>query len=839
MKLRRSFCAALALAVAVPLLQAKPAIRHDTANKRVTLSDGRSQLVLRVSYDGRCVVDEVFVRGRQVVSGDTGAASGICVSNQWFTTRSNIATPHATVKKNTVTLSGIHFGNNTARVEETWTFTVLDDGIDWRIDREYRSPGWVDDTRFPGWEFPAMTTWTGALLGNGGVAWNTYLDTPNATFSTRADSLTFWNREQRDCLRIVAELAPGGQMALKFSRQPDGKHRFAHIVSRDELQPKHHLRRFHPSRQDIWRPFEIAPGKTTVRFTLQALSYDEAYARGTFRGLNGDSIRELLNTIGRYGVIDRAIIGANGWRTGWTCLHEPWFAQIGMALNDPGYVANFTATLDHERDFAIGPDGRVKARWHHDAGDAMPGTYDAHGYYEAQWGWLLDSQPCFVICVAEQFDLTGDLEWLRSHKESCERALDYLLRRDSDGDGLVEMINELHSDQRGSDWIDIIWAAHENALVNAELYGALQLWADAEELLGDDARARHYRSFAARLKASFNKSIAEGGFWDPANEWYVYWRDKDDSIHGNNLVTPVQFTAIAYGVCDDPARRAAILRRMEIQMQKENLFFWPLNFFPYEPDEGHANNFPYPKYENGDIFLPWGELAVRAYAAFDPAIAVQYIRSVLDKYESDGLSFQRYARQSQGGLGDDILAGNCTTVVGLYRNVYGIQPKHNRLWLEPQLTPELHGTQLRYALRNQDYVIDLEATEHRVAVGGFVVRGRGAFGVNARGNMIEFFSQNRTATSMAVTRAGDVPVEVQIHSWPAHGPGVRRWTSVTQSRATLTYVLLDLPPNVAGELKVNGTTLKPVRADGDGRVEFKHRHSSSKPQLFELTFHEY
>ena len=34
---------------------------------------------------------------------------------------------------------------------------------------------------------------------------------------------------------------------------------------------------------------------------------------------------------------------------------------------------------------------------------------------------------------------------------------------------------------------------YENALVNAELYYALSLWADAEEVLGDGARAAEYR----------------------------------------------------------------------------------------------------------------------------------------------------------------------------------------------------------------------------------------------------------------------------------------------------------------------------------------------------------
>ena len=199
------------------------------------------------------------------------------------------------------------------------------------------------------------------------------------------------------------------------------------------------------------------------------------------------------------------------------------------------------------------------------------------------------------------------------------------------------------------------------------------------------------------MKASFNRTTAEGGFFDPQNQWYVYWREKDGSIHGNNFVTPVNFAAIGYGLCDDAWRRQAILGRMEEEMQKEKLFFWPLAFFPYQAGEGQAVNFPFPRYENGDIFLSWGELAVRAYAKSNPAIAVKYVKNVLEKYEVDGLSYQRYERLSQRGAGEDILAGNCMTVVGLYRDIYGIQPKHNRLYLEPHLTAELSGTRLWYS----------------------------------------------------------------------------------------------------------------------------------------------
>jgi hypothetical protein len=607
-------------------------------------------------------------------------------------------------------------------------------------------------------------------------------------------------------------------------------------VTDRELKPKHDLCRYLPSRQDLWAPFEVMPGPLSVKYSLQSLDYDAAYDRGTFQGLNGRSIRELLNTIGRYGVIDRRIIGSNGWRTGYACLHEQWFSQMGIALDDPDYLANLAATFDFERDHAIEPSGRVKSRWCYNAGDAMPGTFDTNGFYEAQWGYLLDSQPCYVMCVAELFDLTGDQAWLRGQKTACERALDYLLRRDTDGNGLVEMMTDSHTQQKGSDWIDIIWASYENALVNAELYYALTLWAEAEEVLGDRARALEYRRHAAKLKTSFNWTTAEGGFWDPQNQWYVYWRDKDRSLHGNNLVTPVNVAAIGYGLCGDAERREAILRRMEDEMQKEKLFFWPLNFFPYQREEGHANNFPYPNYENGDIFLSWGELAVRAYARSSPEIAVKYVRNVLDKYEQDGLSYQRYERNSQRGAGEDILAGNCMTVVGLYRDIYGIQPKHNRLYLEPHLTAELSGTRLRYQLRGQLYVIDLNMRGSRMAVDDFAVSAAEPFALNAKGDIAEFFSGNQSAPALSVARSRRAPVDIEIESWPSGSAGLRKWTECALERGLAAgHLVTGLKPEAVYELRCEGRKLGSFKANAAGRIEFKRTLSSNKPQRFELS----
>jgi hypothetical protein len=274
---------------------------------------------------------------------------------------------------------------------------------------------------------------------------------------------------------------------------------------------------------------------------------------------------------------------------------------------------------------------------------------------------------------------------------------------------------------------------------------------------------------------------------------------------------------------------------MDEEMQKEHLFFWPLNFFPYQPGEGHTLNFPFPKYENGDIFLSWGELAVRAYAKSQPEIAVKYIKNVLDKYEADGLSFQRYERKSQRGTGEDILAGNCMTVVGLYRDIYGIQPKHNRLYLEPHLTPELSGTQLRYNLRNQSYVIDLSTRASRMTVEDFAVRDAGPFALNARGDTAEFFPGSRSEPALSVTRSRRAPIGIEIEAWPASLNGARTWIESCAGRGLLVrHRVSDLQPHTVYSLRCDGRKVGSFQADSAGSIEFKRTISDARPQRFEL-----
>ena len=63
----------LVLALGLSAAAAKPVlsqgnIRQDAERKLVTLSDGQGQLALRLNYDGRCILDQVVVRGREVAA---------------------------------------------------------------------------------------------------------------------------------------------------------------------------------------------------------------------------------------------------------------------------------------------------------------------------------------------------------------------------------------------------------------------------------------------------------------------------------------------------------------------------------------------------------------------------------------------------------------------------------------------------------------------------------------------------------------------------------------------------------------------------------------------------
>ncbi len=804
-------------------------IKNDEQLHQVNIHNGKIKFVL--SYDHQCRVSSMEVNGQNVINGNTGIYSGLQTAGNSFSTLHLSTSPTVRVARNVVDVTGITYGDDKTLVHENWKFLVSDTGIKFTIFRNCPKAFEAEAVSFPAIEFNNINTWEGAFQGFGGIAWFYLFNEKLCTYGVHTNEASFWNSKTNNGLNISVD-APGKQVAMKYTRTDDDKLACGITVSQKEMIPRYdsgtHRRRFIRQKTNVWSSFQVLAGTTTQSIDFSFFDYTKQYGRGDFKGVNGDQVTSVLNTIARIGVIDANYFGGNSWHTpyGPICLHEQYIAQMGLGINDARYLNGYKKCLDFYRDNALQPNGRVWPRWAYTNEDAMPGKFTDKGFYEAQWGYLLDSNPDFVSNVSELYDQTGDIAWVRKQQAACEKALEYLLKRDFNGNHLVEMINDNHTQQRSSDWIDIIWASYENAFVNAKLYHALQLWSGIEEQLGNKQKASYYAGFAAKLKTSFNKSMHDGGFWDEGKGYYIYWRDKDKSTHGDNLVTPVNFMAIAYGICDDTTRRNSILGQVEAQMQKENLFFWPISMFPYKTDEGKEYQFPFPYYENGDIFLSWGSVAVKAYASYNPALALKYVKNILRQDSLDGLAFQRYSRKKQDGQGDDILSGNSLAVVGLYQSIYGFNPLYNRFYLDPHLTEDIAGSRLLYNYRGQRLTIGLDTDLYSVSNEKFTLSSKTNFGFSSTGNMVQYFNKNNAAFSIKAIVVNNKHLSLNIIE--CNSKAMIWEQDSKQAAERVAYTVSNLLPGESYSIYIDDRLVKKSKSDAKGRLAFDQDGKAAK-----------
>lgn len=801
----------------------QPRVRRDKQSRSIVIQDAKGNLILGLHYGDGCYLDRIIVNGTEVTGSESVVYSGIKFGGQYFSSRVPLREPKVTVGGDSVVVDHLLYGSEAFPVAEKWVFHAGENDITWRIERRYPRRGTLEESAFPCWQFDSMKTWDGALLDNGGVAWNHLLGQPGDRYGSHAGTLTLWNRALNNCLKITPSGSRLAHRVATFSHEKTGRWSVVQAVSDSPVKTRFGLRRFVMDGQPVFGSVEVGNLHSEVTYRLQALRYDSLYNRGVLKAIDGASVNEMLNTIGRYGVVDRDLYGSNGWRSGFVVLQEPWLALTGLAVDAPGFIAGYSQTLAYERDHAITEEGRVLPRWHQDSSDAMRGTYQPDGFYECQWGYMLDAQPAYAIDVAEQFDMTGDMDWLRQFKPTAEKVLGYMIRRYLTDDGLFRVVQSSYRDQKGCDWMDVVWASYEVASINAYMYKALVRWSELEELLGDGQMSVRYRQLAGRLKTTFNKSISDGGFWDPSKKWYAYWREKDGTVYGDNLVSTVNFLAIGYGLCDDTTRQDAVLSRIEALMNKEKLFIWPSCFFPFQDGLGLKNvNYPFPRYENGDLFLAWAELGVRCYADHNPAIALKYIRNVIRRYEADGLAFQRYTRVTGKGAGDDILSNNVMAVVGLYRDIYGIQPRYNRLYLDPHLTGALDGTRVNYWLRDRRFRIDLSKGRYTVATGRFSVTAASAFGSGFTGEELRYFPRDQPVSALVVS-TGDT-CAVDVIRWSAE---VRQWRETTGgARGEVAHQVTGLKPGGSYLLYIGVAKVRSVKADQQGMIRFITEGSS-------------
>ena len=196
------------------------------------------------------------------------------------------------------------------------------------------------------------------------------------------------------------------------------------------------------------------------------------------------------------------------------------------------------------------------------------------------------------------------------------------------------------------------------------------------------------------------------------------------------MVTPVNFAAIAFGICDDPQRIKAVLDQIEEKATAENLFHWPLCYESFKLEEVHPPvMWPFPNYENGDIFPTWGYLGIRSYVKYDKDIALKYIKNILRQYNKDGLSSQRFARKTQEGIGHDILAGSSYNNNRIVPRYLWHQAQYGTGWVwSHNMLKELNGTEFKYTLRDEVYNIKLSENKYQISTKDFTLDNTRALG---------------------------------------------------------------------------------------------------------------
>jgi hypothetical protein len=767
-------------------------------------------------------VTSLSVNGKNVVNARDGMITSVTIGNKIFSSLHLLRHPIVRSTGSGIQIKGIRYGDKTITVFETWTFLTNNKNIDWKITRTFSKSISLNVVQSPVINFESISTWDGAIQGYGGLAWFYLFTDKPSSYGVHSRSSSFWKGDKKDGLKITVN-TPANNVAMTYKRTKVDRLSYSIMTSSSDIIPLNdtdsHRRQFLRSDGNVWSPVNEKPINATEDILFSYIDNDRAFDRGDLIGVNGKQVNAVLNTIARIGVIDSLHNGGNSWATpyGPICLHEQYIAQLGLGIGDERYLRGYEACLNYYRDHAFKNDGRVFPRWAYTNEDAAPGQFNHDGFYEAQWGILMDSNPDFVSNVSDLFNLTGDRKWVAGQQKACEKALDWILRRDINHNGLVEMMNSNQNEKKSSDWIDIVWASFENAFVNAKLYYALVQWSDIERVLGDPIKSNYYAECARKLKTSFNKNIDDGGFWDEHNHCYVHWRDNQNVVHGTNMVTPVNFMAIAYGICDDPVRQKVILDAIETKMLAENLFFWPLTMASYAPGESKESQYPFPSYENGDLFLSWGSIGVAAYAKYQPAIALKYIENVLNQYGKDGLAFQRYSRKDQSGQGDDILAGNSLSIVGLYQSIYGVNPRYNRLLLNPHLPAQLNGTKLKYHFHGRILNIDLNAANYAVSDGKYAITSAGTFGFNSTAASVTYFDGEKSDASLQVIQKK--PVNILIHTWE---PATRSWKMVFDHGGSLPtmYKIGQLRAKSQYLLKVNGKPQKILYSDQYGMITF-------------------
>ncbi len=158
----------------------------------------------------------------------------------------------------------------------------------------------------------------------------------------------------------------------------------------------------------------------------------------------------------------------------------------------------------------------------HDLGSPSEDPWRLVNAYDAQdvSRWK-DLNPKFVLQVHRDWVLSGDGAFLADVWPAVEKAVDYMLRFDRDGDGLIE--NEGYPDQTYD-----VWSARGPSAYTGGLWLAcLEAGAALARATGREEKAAEWEGLLARAREAYEESLWNG-------EYYLY--DASGGPHSDSVM---------------------------------------------------------------------------------------------------------------------------------------------------------------------------------------------------------------------------------------------------------------------------------------------------------------
>lgn len=275
------------------------------------------------------------------------------------------------------------------------------------------------------------------------------------------------------------------------------------------------------------------------------------------------------------------------------------------------------------------------------------------GYWD--YTTFLDANAGPLIAAWDYVEATGDTEWLARRIDRLEFIADYLMRRDVDGDGMVEATQTgnggaLVQPNRSCCWFDALNCGHQDGYSNALIYRAWRCLADLESKLGRAGPQARYRLAADRLRAAYTKTL-----YNPETGWLAWWRSADGHLH--DYATPiVNGMAIEYGLVGAELGRKILSRLWKkIRLEGFNRFDLgvPCTLVPvHRSDYLLPDSLGCPKREDGrDAFQQYMNGGITAGQGLH-FLAAHYV--VGEPEKADRVLKAMLGRQAKGGFQDGV-----------------------------------------------------------------------------------------------------------------------------------------------------------------------------------------